>query len=149
MKYFSFSSHSSPSSWPPHQGKRLQNMSGRNLCFRTVERCKSCWFLYNQRFVNPGKVGLTMCVLFNAFSCTVNMPCQPSLHRWCTIFVRLCTAFFLAILWARRNIEPRGINILTEYVSWAEYYTLWIASLKNVFHVTTYVPSLYLPRPPP
>ncbi|KAJ7374597.1 Methyltransferase-like protein 17, mitochondrial [Desmophyllum pertusum] len=31
-------------------------MSGRNLCFRAVERCKSCWFVLNQRFVTPGKV---------------------------------------------------------------------------------------------
>ncbi|KAL9974785.1 hypothetical protein ACROYT_G011868 [Oculina patagonica] len=31
-------------------------MSGRNLCFRAVERCKSCWFLYNQRLITPGKV---------------------------------------------------------------------------------------------
>ena len=39
-------------------------MSGRNLCFRAVDRCKSCWFLFSRRLVTPEKVGFNSACSF-------------------------------------------------------------------------------------
>lgn len=113
---------------PLHEEYGLQNMSGRNLCFRAVVRCKSCWFLFNQRLVTPGKVGFNNLCAFqrivvhsrDSHSVVID-PTSSVHHRTCMQSLRQhvrsnkhLPAFFI-------SINSRGINLLTEYVPWTDY----------------------------
>lgn len=133
-------------------------MSGRNLCIRAVERCKSCWFLFNQRLVTPRKVG---CNNVCAFPCiflysrdAMSAVIDPSsaVRRTCVQSLYGQTSILRRNLSARINIESGGINLLTEYVSWAEYINLYELHRSKKCILRDKVPSLSPPShplPPP
>jgi len=98
-------------------------MSGRNLCIRAVERCKSCWFLFNQRLVTPGKVGFNkvcafQCIfLYSRDAMSAVIDPSSAVRRTCVQSLYGQTSILRRNLLARINIESGGINLLTEYVS--------------------------------